>query len=105
MKKIDYDEVIKLGFKRENCNDDVFFRTYGYDWFIVQLKCKDIVFDWDSTTMQVQMIRYDSKKESANRVATLKIETLEMLKLLVDFYTCKTNETFKLPKQDVITVC
>lgn len=54
-----YGDLIKLGFERQNCNDEVFKYNYGYDWFILDKEIKRIskdvalVADWDSVTQKV----------------------------------------------------
>lgn len=81
---IDYCEVIKLGFKRQQETDSVFFDQNGYDWFITSLKVNKFVsFDWESTTKRVCMIR-SVKGGIQNRIY---IDNLTTLRTLVEFFT------------------
>lgn len=92
--KIDYQDVIDLGFKRTDCEDNVFFKQNGYCWFLVQIISKHFVFDWDSETHFVNLVRYSKNIEkdiSASRMATIEIQSMEELKMYLDFITSKEN--------------
>lgn len=83
--KINYQDVIDLGFERQDESDPVFFKQNGYDWFIVTLEVsKKLYFDWDSESKTVQMIR-TSKDE--NIKARYLVRNLDELKILVKFFT------------------
>lgn len=98
--KFDYHEVIKLGFERTDLGDNVFFAQNGYDWFTVQLTIKHFQFDWDSTTHEINLIRYDGcleKDISVKRLATVKIISMEMLKFFIDFLSSTENKIYVFP--------
>ncbi len=44
---IKYKDVINLGFRRIEANDTVFKDIYGYDYFIVDKKIREIEEEWD----------------------------------------------------------
>jgi hypothetical protein len=94
--KIPYKEVEKLGFKRKPFSDHMFFEEHGFECFTMELKAKNIVFDWNIETHHVDMIRY----KKVDRQSTLEVNTLEELKVLVDFYTAKGNKKVNLPKRE-----
>lgn len=82
---IHYQDVIELGFKRENQTDPVFFKENGYEWFtvILELKKNKIYFDWESETKVVCMVRTDNSGVKNRRY----ISNLETLKNIVGFFT------------------
>tara|TARA_R100000951_G_scaffold74771_1_gene63034 strand:- start:622 stop:990 length:369 start_codon:yes stop_codon:yes gene_type:complete len=53
--KIDYKDLMDLGFNHANCHDSVWKRVHGFDWFIVSLDIGRINFDWDIFTREVTM--------------------------------------------------
>ncbi len=42
-----YDEVIAIGFKREEASDDVFEEKYGYPYFLVNFEAQNLIIEWD----------------------------------------------------------
>jgi hypothetical protein len=42
-----YDEVIAIGFKREEASDDVFEEKYGYPYFLVNFEAQNFIIEWD----------------------------------------------------------
>ena len=84
MRDINYSDVIKLGFKRQDVNDNVFFRQFGYGYFIVTLKISNyIYFDWDCNDRTVKLIRVDNQQ---NIKGTIEVENLKHLVKLLDFF-------------------
>lgn len=87
--KINYKDVMDLGFEREDINDSIFFDQNGYNYFIVNKKLiestagETIELEWDSQTKQVTIHRYDSE---ANRLSKMDILSLKQLKEIVEFY-------------------
>jgi hypothetical protein len=58
--KFKYNQLIKRGFKRTNCNDSVFFEEYGFEYFLLQKKLNSYCyFDWDINTNKVFIIKHD----------------------------------------------
>jgi hypothetical protein len=57
--KITYKQVLDLGFKRyDSATDDVFFKQYGFKYFIVSLKInKKYSMEWDVTTHLVTLYK------------------------------------------------
>ena len=85
--KIDYKTVIDLGFEREDIKDNVFFKQYGFNWFIVTKKLtKKIYLDWDCTTRTVTLKRIH---EDHNIIGSLNIESSQELEDIIKFFTNK----------------
>jgi hypothetical protein len=42
-----YDEVIAIGFKREEASDDVFENEHGYPYFLVNFEAQNFIIEWD----------------------------------------------------------
>lgn len=42
-----YDEVIAIGFKREEAEDGVFENEYGYPYFLVNFEAENFIIEWD----------------------------------------------------------
>jgi len=85
--KIDYRTVINLGFNREDQTDNVFFKQYGFNWFIVTKKLtKKIYLDWDCTTRTVTLKRIH---EDHNIIGSLNIESSQELEDIIKFFTNK----------------
>jgi len=42
-----YDEVIAIGFKREQAEDDVFEDKHGYPYFLVNFEAQNLIIEWD----------------------------------------------------------
>ena len=84
MRQISYCDVIELGFKREDCADSVFFKHYGYNYFIVSLKINNhISLYWDCNDRTVDMYRIDKEQ---NIVGTIKILSLNHLVEILLFF-------------------
>ena len=84
MREINYSDVIKLGFTRQDLNDNVFFNQYGFGYFIVSLKINDqIYFDWDCNYRIVKMIRVD-KEQTIKGV--IEVQDLKHLVELLTFF-------------------
>lgn len=82
--KINYADVIALGFVRENHNDKMFENQYGYNWFTVTKKLiKNISADWDCETRTVTIIRVDKDE---NILAKMPIVTFAELKSFIQFF-------------------
>ena len=60
--KFDYKDLLNNGFKREDCNDSVFFDQYGFDCFILSKTLnKYAYFDWDILTQRLAIIKQDKE--------------------------------------------
>ena len=81
-----YQQVIDLGFEREDQSDNTFFKQNGYDWFLVTKKLsKTLYLDWDCETHQVELIRWKPKDGDILNRRTLK--TIEEIKDCIEFFT------------------
>jgi hypothetical protein len=63
MREINYSDVIKLGFTRQDQNDNVFFNQYGFGYFIVSLKINNqLCLNWDCNDRTVKLVRVDKEQ-------------------------------------------
>ena len=84
MREINYSDVIKLGFTRQDLNDNVFFNQYGFCYFIVSLKINNqIYFDWDCNDRTVKLTRVD-KEQTIKGV--IEVQDLNHLVELLTFF-------------------
>ena len=61
--KFDYQDLIQNGFKREDCNDQVFYEQYGFQYFILSKQLNNHwSFDWDVNTNKLRLIKVDESK-------------------------------------------
>ena len=98
--KINYQDVMDLGFKRKDEHDPVFVKQNGYDWFIVTKKlAKGIYLDWDSETKFVQLIRH--KKGFIK--TKYNVKNLAELKMIDSFFTHEGEKLVVNPTSDTIT--
>ena len=87
--KIDYADVIALGFNIQEEDDSVFFNQYGYPWKIITLDLtKKIYLNWDQETRLCSMIRVD---KNSSIKAKMIIPNIESLKAIVNFYKTDFN--------------
>lgn len=81
---IDYIDVLKLGFKREEYNDSVHFDERGWNDFLMELHInKQIYFTWDTMTREVDMVRID---KDCNIKGRFKVESYKQLVSLLIFF-------------------
>ena len=84
MREINYSDVIKLGFTRQDQNDNVFFNQYGFGYFIVFLKINNqIYFDWDCNDRTVKLTRVN-KEQTIKGV--IEVQDLKHLVELLTFF-------------------
>jgi len=96
--QINYQDVIDLGFEREDHYDTVFFEHNGYNWFTVELILSKRFFeyrgqanyeviyaDWDCRTHKVEIVRMEDKDGVI--LGEIKIKTLDELKKAIEFYS------------------
>lgn len=85
--KIEYHEVIALGFTEEVCSDKTYYNQYGYDYCIIQLNLtKKIYIDWAKETQLCELVRIDSPKR-CNIKARMPINNLNHLKEIINFFS------------------
>ena len=84
---VTYLEVMALGFKRQDINDNVFRDQYGYDWFLVTKELAEgIRAEWDCIKRTVEIRRYD---KDSNILAKMPLQDLSVLITLVKFFKSK----------------
>jgi hypothetical protein len=93
--EIDYEDVMKLGFERnDDGGDKVWFNRYGFEYFYVTKDIKKhITADWDVITRKVELLYVD---KGYNIKARMKIKDLDRLKEMINFLqgvdNTKTNQ-------------
>lgn len=50
-----YDEVIAIGFKREEAEDDVFEEKHGYSYFLVNYEVHNLIIEWNVLTHELTL--------------------------------------------------
>jgi len=86
MEQINYQDVIELGFEREDMEDHIFYKQNGFRWFLVTRKLyKGIVAEWDCVNKTVEIVRY--KKSFVK--GRLPVKNLYELKDYIEFFTKK----------------
>jgi len=87
--KINYREIINLGFTEEIVRDGVYFNRYGFDYAIIEKQLTPhIAINWAKETQLCEMYRV-SRKSEGDIVARMNINTLEELKEVIKFFTTK----------------
>lgn len=87
--KIDYKDVVELGFSVEEDVDDVFMSINGYEYKIVELNLsKTFYIDWDIETRLCTLCRCDKKGYIKARH---KIRNLEELRYWINFFGKKVD--------------
>lgn len=89
--KINYSEIMALGFTEEKHHDSVYEAKHGYSYCIITLQVsKKIYFDWEKETKLCKMVRL-SKPKTGDIGAELPIKNLDHLKEIINFFT-KNNK-------------
>jgi len=86
---INYSDIMNLGFTEEFIEDTVYFKQFGFQYSIVQLKLtKKIYIEWTKETQLCEMVRIDNKKR-CNIMERMPVKGLDHLSELVDFFCDK----------------
>lgn len=92
--KINYDEIMALGFTEEISEDKSYYAEHGFEYAIINKNLtKKIYLDWEKETKLCEMVRLDSPK-TGNIKARLPIKNLQHLKDLINFFSDKQEQTF-----------
>ena len=92
--KINYGEIMGLGFIEEIQNDKVFYAEHGFEYTIITFDLtKKIYLDWEKETKLCKMVRIDSHKKG-NVKSEMPIKDLENLKTMINFFTGKKEQTY-----------
>ena len=70
---MNYGELLKLGFKRNEClaNDSIYFDIYGYACFYLEkILHKDLEINWSPETQIIELIRYNAENVIDRRQIT-----------------------------------
>lgn len=82
--KIEYAEVIALGFKEKIIEDSVFFNQYGYKHSIIDRKVfKNLYFEWNKSTRLCELVRTDKEGFIILNLPILNFEHLKEMILLL----------------------
>lgn len=102
--RINYSDIIDLGFKEEYSSCNVYFNQYGYEYVIITKKLTSKIYiDWAKETGFCRMYRIDNKKE-CNIQNEMLINDLQHLKEIINFF-CEKQDKNKEPitKKDFAT--
>ena len=95
--KINYKDIIDLGFEEVECYDSVYEALYGYPYcHITKHLTKKIYLDWEKETRRCKMVRIDSAK-TCNIMAETPIMNLEQVKTLIDFFSDEEKKVSNYP--------
>ena len=96
--QINYQDVIDLGFEREEHSDTIFFEQYGFNWFTVELELSRRFFHhkgyadeeillliWNCETHLVKFVRIADRE--GDILGEIKIKSLDELKKAIEFYS------------------
>jgi len=87
--KIDYDEIMSLGFTEEIVEDEVYYDRHGFDYAIITKDLtKEIGLEWAKETKLCEMVIIDNPK-TCNVKAILPVMKLQHLKNLIDSFSTK----------------
>ena len=82
--KFDYKDLLNNGFKREDCNDSVFFDQYGFQYFILSKELtKNISFDWDINTQQLCIVKTNYESTIVFKKVVESIEEYKLIEELL----------------------
>lgn len=91
--KINYEQIMKLGFGEEIQSDKVFYAEHGFEYTIITFYLtKKIYLDWEKETKLCKMVRIDSHK-TGNVKNEMPIKDLENLKAMINFFADKKEQT------------
>lgn len=98
--KIDYKDLMDLGFNHKKYHDSVWKKIHGFDWFVVSLDVGKINFDWDIFTREVTMCEIN-KDYSIGRSKTIEgLQDLKNTMILIQ----KSYEKYKTLKIENKTI-
>ena len=85
--KINYDEIMALGFTEDVLSDSVYEAEHGYAYCIITKNLtKKIYLDWEKETKLCKMVRL-SKPKTGDIGAELPIKNLEHLKEMINIFS------------------
>lgn len=85
--KINYSEIMALGFTEDVQSDSVYEAEHGYKYCIITKQLtKKIYLDWEKDTKLCKMVRL-SKPKTGEIGAELPIKNLEHLKEMINFFS------------------
>jgi len=84
--KINYKEIMSLGFNEKLIKDENYFDIYGFKYAIITLNLTDTIYlTWDKNTQFCNIERIDNPK-TCNIKAVYPVCTLENIKTLIAFF-------------------
>lgn len=85
--RINYKDVIDLGFKVEECGDHVYFDQYGFEYCVITFDLTPTIYlDWEKETGMCKMVRVKNT-ETYEIMKELPIMNINHLKEIVDFFS------------------
>jgi hypothetical protein len=82
--KFDYKDLLNNGFKREDCNDSVFFDQYGFQYFIFTKELrKNFYFDWNVNNQELTLVKTNYEYNIIYRKIVDSIEEYKLIEELL----------------------
>ena len=82
--KFDYKDLLDNGFKREDCNDSVFFDQYGFQYFIFTKELrKNFYFDWNVNNQELTLVKTNYEYNIIYRKIVDSIEEYKLIEELL----------------------
>lgn len=76
--KIDYIDLMELGFERDEADDDVWWNEYGFEYFIVNKRLSDnIIAEWDVIEHTVRILKIDGEGSILNELDNIPLYILK----------------------------
>jgi hypothetical protein len=92
--KINYDEIMALGFTEDVQSDSVYEAEHGYRYCIINKELtKKIYLDWEKETKLCKMVRLKNHK-TGDIGAELPIMNLQHLKDMINFFSNEKEQAF-----------
>jgi hypothetical protein len=92
--RIQYHEIIALGFTEIKTNDSVYFQEFGFPYVIITKQLsKEIYLDWEKHTQFCELIRMDKPKVGSIS-KRYPVKNLAELKTIIDFFTDEKDNVY-----------
>ncbi|MFW6272297.1 MAG: hypothetical protein ACOC2U_00770 [bacterium] len=103
--KINYRDIMNLGFTEQIEDDRVYFDQYGFDYAIINLNLtENIYLDWEKETKLCWIVRIDGNEE-CNIIKKRPVKNLKQLKEIVDFFLGEKDEERYEEEDEIPTHC
>lgn len=89
MEKINYSDIMDLGFTEEIIDDPVYFNEHGFEYSLITKKLtENIYLDWEKETKECSLIRIDHPSKG-NILGKMKLLGYDEVKRIIYFFEDK----------------